>query len=678
MTSSPSIWIDTAAAHGSTSWVRQFIRKYLPPLAEQSLSTDGFVAVWEDQLRSRQLDTPIKQKNYRSNLVQAIKSFSPSHPAIALIALSSEQYRDLNNQQRGKLADRETRYFTNEQAEQLVKHATSLLDSAEWSEVGAGLAVLIGRRISEILLSQFAPKSDWSIIFSEMSKKKDSEGLTIEIPTLAPATTVLRAIDRLHKHLRIDDLKLNSLSPKMAKQTVNSRFSSPIASRCVEHFSQLIPPRSDKDNLYTHIFRAVYATIAAHWFCPPYIPEHSFKAEIQGHYSIASNGTKLPNFSARANYDDYAIGTEDGNRDGRLGIKLGQLSNLQIIDAFRKSSPDTLIHIGKNDQKDMDMDMDMDMEEGQSGDRAPISLPVSSQLNPNFSATFTPPNTMHPTNPKALTKRTEIFVDDLEEITRFMAKQGVTGKHKDIFHALVQTLDSIQADYLKHNQAHTQLASEFTANMHWFTSRIDSLEQSCQQLRDENEQLKHDCQQLQQNNATLKNTQTSSGKINQLEAENQQLKQQLLDTKTRLEGIQKLLGLPQAIASTQQQHQETVEPPQAAPKRPKPKKPDNLPQKGDTLQKIHQIIDAMIAWNTSQELSMNQLRISIPMIKVLANAIGANYQPAIQQVLKERELELDELHNRLMLGTRHNATVRKEQILKKIQQQYLGINPTQE
>lgn len=685
MTSSPNIWIDTAAAHGSTSWVKKFIRNYLPLLAEQSISTDDFVATWEEELRSRQLDTPAKQKNYRSNVVQAIKTFNPSHPAIALVALSSQQYRDLNNQQQGKLADRETRYFTSEQAERLVEHATSLLDSAEWSEVGAGLAVLIGRRISEVLLSQFAPKSDWSITFSEMSKKKDTQGLTIEIPTLAPAPIVLHAIDRLQKHLRIDDLKLNSLSPKMAKQTVNSRFSASIASRCVEHFTPFIPSRSDKDNLYTHIFRAVYATIAAHWFCPTYVPEHSFKAEIQGHFSIASDGSKLPNFSARANYDDYAIGTEDGNRDGRLGIKLGKLPNLHIIDAFRKPSPNISIYIDNNEQitsKNNDIDRE-EKENEPLHDRAPLpqdsnnlTASNSPQLLPN-SSTATTEITMTSTH-NAPIKRAEIFADDLDEITRFMAKQGVSGKPKDLFHALVLTLDSIHDDYIKQSQAHTQLMSEFTSNMRWFTDRIDNLEHSLQLLKSDNEQLKHNYQLLQQENNTLKNNSTSSNQLTHLEEQNQQLKQQLADTQNKLQYIHKLLGVPQPIDPTQQQQDQTIEPTQAPSKQPKQPKPDASPKKSDTLQKIHQIIDAMIAWNTSQKLSMNQLRISIPMIKVLANAIGANYQPAIQQAIQEREQELDELHNRLMLGTRHNATVRKEQILEKIQQQYLGVNPTQE
>jgi hypothetical protein len=51
---------------------------------------------------------------------------------------------------------------------------------------------------------------------------------------------------------------------------------------------------------YTHIFRAVYATIAAHWYCPPSVPEHQFKAEIQGHFSITQEGKRLPNYSARS------------------------------------------------------------------------------------------------------------------------------------------------------------------------------------------------------------------------------------------------------------------------------------------------------------------------------------------------------------------------------------------
>lgn len=59
--------------------------------------------------------------------------------------------------------------------------------------------------------------------------------------------------------------------------------------------------------------------------------------------------------------------------------------------------------------------------------------------------------------------------------------------------------------------------------------------------------------------------------------------------------------------------------------------------------------------------------------------MGANYQPAIQQVIKEREPELEEHHRRFLIGTRHNATIRnKDLILKQIAQTYLGLDTWQQ
>jgi len=333
-------WIDRAASHGSTKWVKDFLRSWLPQLQDQAISPQDFALALAGKLEGRGLTTSERQKNYRSNVCQALKELDLNHPAIVLVSPTADQYRAMNDAQRGKLADRETKFFTSEQAEALVERATGLLNSPEWSKVAAGLAVLIGRRISEILLSGFEGRSQWSLTFREMAKKQGSEGLSIEIPTLAPAEGVLAAIQKLQRNLKIEDLKAESLSPKMAKQKVNGRFSEAVASQCHTHFADLVPARTDRETLYTHLFRAVYATIAVHWFCPPTVPEHNFKAEIQGHFTLSQEGRKLPNYSARANYDDYAIGTPEGNRDGRLGIKLGLLPGLQVMEAFRKAEPE--------------------------------------------------------------------------------------------------------------------------------------------------------------------------------------------------------------------------------------------------------------------------------------------------------------------------------------------------
>jgi len=662
----PDNWLELAASHGATGWVRNFIKTYLPQLKDQAISAQQFALHFSDELDSRNLATPAQQKNYRSNLCQALKTLHPDHPAIALISPSAEEYRDLNNAQRGKLADRETRYFTSNQAQTLVDRATALLNSAEWSDVGAGLAVLIGRRISEILLSRFSPKSVWSLTFSEMAKKQGMEELTIEIPTLASADAVLAAIERLQKGLRIEDLKINSLSPKMAKQTVNQRYSEPVAAKCVEHFTDLIPARSDRENLYTHIFRACYATIAAHWYCPPNIPEHNFKAEIQGHFTLTKDGRKLPNYSARANYDDYAIGTEDGNRDGRLGIKLGTLPGLEIIEAFRRETP----------AMETITDKDKELNQEDLSDR-----PTTSEEPAIESNSFTEETTVSKPTAKPKTRRPELHADDMEEMTALMAKRGVVGSAGEIFHAL---LEAFKAGELEQQHQQTQTVRELTSSLSWFTDRIDALEKTCQQLQKERDQLQ--------------TTQTTAEELNRLRNENTQLKQKLEETESQLQGIKKFLGMGSNGAVAAQAVEVVPQPitPQVPVKQPTtpqhtaiytehfPTPPTQAREpkaeastrrnRGETDEKLNQIIDALISWNTSQESSDTQMRISIPTIKGLGSAMGANYQKAIQEILKERGNELEEHHSRLLIGTRHNAGVlKKDEVLQAIARDYLGL-----
>jgi polyhydroxyalkanoate synthesis regulator phasin len=679
----PDNWLGLAASHGATGWVRNFIKAYLPRLKDQAISAQQFALHFSDELDSRNLTTPAQQKNYRSNLCQALKTLDPGHPAIALISPSAEEYRELNDAQRGKLADRETRYFTSNQAQTLVDRATDLLDSAEWSDVGAGLAVLLGRRISEILLSRFSSKSLWSITFSEMAKKQGTEGLTIEIPTLAPADVVLKAIERLQKGLRIEDLKLNSLSLKMAKQAVNQRYSDSVAAKCVEHFSPLVPARSDRENLYTHVFRAVYATIAAHWFCPVNVPEHSFKAEIQGHFTLTKDGKKLPNYSARANYDDYAIGAKDGNRDGRLGIKLGLLPGLQPIEAFRKTQPQRERQtMNGTATTTKDQDFEQIWESLSDAPQEPLREHPTSSTEPieptQTELTQTPVEEQTPVSQpteKTKTKRPELHADDLARMTEMMAKRGITGSAAELFHSLLEAFESGES---QQQQQQTRTVSDLTSSLTWFTDRIDTLERTCQQLQAERDRLQA--------------AQTTTEELNRLRGENTQLKRELQETRSRLGGIQKFLGessqsaspnnatVAHTSAASNTVAATPVPPPTPTqPTAPKPETPVVRRNRAETTEKLNQIIDALVSWNTSQEASDTQLRISIPTIKGLASALGANYQPAIQELLKERAGELEEHHSRLLIGTRHNAgVIKKDEVLQAIARKYLGLENWQD
>jgi hypothetical protein len=263
-------WLAVAENCGSTKWLQQFIRFYVLELETERTQLQKHLPMsWRRNLPPEDSTRQPNRKTIAQMWCKPSKCLTPEHPAIDLVALSTEQYRILNDQQRERIAERETRFITSEAAEAIVERARALIGSAEWSEVGAGLAVLIGRRISEILISSFSLKSAWSLNFSQMAKRKETQDITIEIPTLAPAPEVLAAIQRLQQGLRTDELKLPGLSDRQAKQKVNNLYSGAIADKCHEHFSDLVPVRTDKDTLYTHIFRAVYATIAAHWYCPP-------------------------------------------------------------------------------------------------------------------------------------------------------------------------------------------------------------------------------------------------------------------------------------------------------------------------------------------------------------------------------------------------------------------------
>jgi hypothetical protein len=101
--------------------------------------------------------------------------------------------------------------------------------------------------------------------------------------------------------------------------------------------------------------------------------------------------------------------------------------------------------------------------------------------------------------------------------------------------------------------------------------------------------------------------------------------------------------------------------------------------RSESTDKIADVIDAIIRWNTAQERSDLRLRISFPSVKSLALLMGAGYQPAIKEVMEDKANEVDEIHERYMIGSRHNRSVQdKDAVLKEIARDYLGLPNWQE
>jgi Telomere resolvase len=177
------------------------------------------------------------------------------------------------------------------------------------------------RRSSELLATaKFTTASPYSVTFTGSLKRRgELQELSFEIPTLANSKQVCAALDKLRQQLPD--------AGRMTPEAVNRKYGPAVARACDKHFTDLIPRREGKDNLYTHLFRSVYATIATFWYCPEAVNPDEFKAAIQGHYAILDeqNPELRRSLIAGRHYADYEISDSviAQNHGKRKGIKLG-------------------------------------------------------------------------------------------------------------------------------------------------------------------------------------------------------------------------------------------------------------------------------------------------------------------------------------------------------------------
>jgi hypothetical protein len=326
---------------GKRSWLNDAIaNEYLPFL--DSLNDDEagraraeeFNQTIRDSWAQRGLSTVAQQQSLMDTTRRSIKDqLGEKHFSLDYIKFSTEEYIELNNLKQGRVELKNEQIQFLDDPDAIVEKAIALLDSPEWSGMAAGLSVLTGRRSSEILsTARFVQCSDWSVTFTGALKRGgETQVLSFEIPTLAPAALVCQALDKVRKQLPD--------AAHLPPEQVNSQFGSAVIHQCDLHFQDLVPRREGKDNLYTHLFRAVYATIATFWFCPPRVNDVEFKAAIQGHYAILDEGDseRRRSLTASRHYSDYEIADSLIARYNgrRKGVRLGQVG-VQAISPFRE------------------------------------------------------------------------------------------------------------------------------------------------------------------------------------------------------------------------------------------------------------------------------------------------------------------------------------------------------
>jgi hypothetical protein len=201
----------------------------------------------------------------------------------------------------------------------IVQRAASLLQSQRWEDITVGLAAVTGRRLTELLKTAvFHPMSPYTVQFEGQLKQKAELLAPYEIPTLVEADLVIEAWRRLRSLLDCSRLENNA---------VERKYGPTVRSAADHHFRGLVPNRTGREsNLFVHLFRAIYGTLAIYYFCPDVVNALSYLATIQGHYWLerAENPQMKLNYQSTLHYDDYKIGDGHGNIVHRQGIRLGE------------------------------------------------------------------------------------------------------------------------------------------------------------------------------------------------------------------------------------------------------------------------------------------------------------------------------------------------------------------
>jgi hypothetical protein len=294
---------------------------------------------WAAWMKQKWQDHGLKdlkqQRNLMTEVRQTLKQqLGEDHIALQTMNFTREEWIEINLSISDTVAIRNEQQSLIEQPNAIVDRAKMLLDSQDWAEVTAGLAVVTGRRCTELLqTAEFIYESPYTVWFTGALKRRQEERtLRFEIPTLVPAKQVIATLSKLRQTVNTVGLDL---------ETINRKFSSPVAKACDRHFAELVPQRAGRGNLYTHLFRTIYARIATHWFAPPTVADIEYMAAIQGHFLIQNeqDPTLRRSLASTRHYNDYKIGDGQGNINGRQGVRLGN-PGVQVLGIFQQAVPE--------------------------------------------------------------------------------------------------------------------------------------------------------------------------------------------------------------------------------------------------------------------------------------------------------------------------------------------------
>ena len=135
-----------AITQARTEWLKTWLSEHLPEIAElEDTPKDHdkarqWDAMAKEMMKGRGLVNPSQQKNRLTDIRNALKTLNPNHPALADVGFTSQEWEAINRLSEQRISDRNTKFLHDPDA--IVSKALSLLDSNNWYDVAAALAVL--------------------------------------------------------------------------------------------------------------------------------------------------------------------------------------------------------------------------------------------------------------------------------------------------------------------------------------------------------------------------------------------------------------------------------------------------------------------------------------------------------------------------------------------------------
>ena len=230
-------------------------------------------------IRRESLPLNFKNKSLKNEVIAKSNKEKDSQPKIISSSprnekqstMTAKQSKILNiNRQQNKMIRQLIR-----EPEKVVEVGEKLLKSEDLSEVMAALVLMTGLKCELLLTStNINFKTAYSIVFIDQTSPTEAPR---EIPTLTLAENVIKAINFIRNTIETNHLD---------SRTINGNYLPSVINACDRHFKKLIPNSSRKDSRYTQIHRAVYGTLATHWYCPPDVSSTDYKAYISGQEKI--------------------------------------------------------------------------------------------------------------------------------------------------------------------------------------------------------------------------------------------------------------------------------------------------------------------------------------------------------------------------------------------------------